>query len=277
MGCFGRMTLLALALAMVAGLTRAVLEPWQFMWIMAAALWLGFKLMMLGRTRNPVRPLLFLFWPGMDPGPFQLPPVNRRPHFAPFLQPVASVLLGACLVLVVIPLTPFPLLQGWLGFAAMLCLLHFGLFDWMARGWNQAGIPVQPLMDQPWRARTPGEFWGRRWNRGFSDWARPVLFRRLTRKLGSGPGVMAGFLTSGLLHELVISLPAGAGYGLPTLYFAIQGSAVLLERLPRAQTVCRNPAATLAWVLLPSALLLHPPFLGNVMVPMLQTLPYLMP
>ena len=99
---------------------------------------------------------------------------------------------------------------------------------------------------------------GARWNRAFSDVARIALFRPLVRRLGVAGGTLAGFLASGMAHEIVISLPAGGGYGLPTAYFLIQGLAVLLQR--------RHPrlfGRAFTWLafLGPSPLLFHPAFL----------------
>ena len=40
-----------------------------------------------------------------------------------------------------------------------------------------------------------------------------------------------------VVHDLVISVPAGGGYGGPTLFFALQGVAVLVERSPLGRRV----------------------------------------
>ena len=73
--------------------------------------------------------------------------------------------------------------------------------------------------------------WGKRWNLGFRQLAHELIFRPLYRTLGPETAGFLVFTASGLIHDLVISLPARGGYGLPTLYFLIQGAgvAVLVE------------------------------------------------
>lgn len=55
--------------------------------------------------------------------------------------------------------------------------------------------------------------------------ARTIL-RSGKRVLGPRRAFFAAFLFSGVLHEVAITFPVGIGYGLPTLYFAIQGLTV---------------------------------------------------
>jgi alginate O-acetyltransferase complex protein AlgI len=50
-----------------------------------------------------------------------------------------------------------------------------------------------------------------------------AVHRPLQRRLGRGPALLGSFLVSGLLHEVAISLPVRAGWGLPKLYFLLQG------------------------------------------------------
>jgi alginate O-acetyltransferase complex protein AlgI len=86
---------------------------------------------------------------------------------------------------------------------------------------------------------------------------------------------LAAFLFSGLLHELAISLPVRAGFGLPLLYFAIHGALMLTERgLERAgRPVYRRPglgrAWTTFWLVAPLPILFHRPFLRGVVWPIL--------
>jgi hypothetical protein len=85
--------------------------------------------------------------------------------------------------------------------------------------------------------------------------------------------MLAGFLFSGLLHELAISVPARGGYGLPTLYFALHGGLLRLERrigvLENApgNTEWARRVWTLGWLALPLPLLFHRPFLQQVIWP----------
>jgi alginate O-acetyltransferase complex protein AlgI len=87
-------------------------------------------------------------------------------------------------------------------------LLHFGLFQLLALAWQRTGIPVKPLMCAPLLATSLGNFWGACWNTGFHALAHEFAFRPLRRRFGRGFAVLAIFLLSGLVHELVITVPA---------------------------------------------------------------------
>jgi hypothetical protein len=85
------------------------------------------------------------------------------------------------------------------------------------------------------------------------------------------------FVASGLVHELVISLPTRAGYGLPTAYFALQGLGVVLERSFTGRrlgldggAVGRLLAITLTAV--PAVALFHPWFVARVAEPFLAAI-----
>jgi alginate O-acetyltransferase complex protein AlgI len=88
---------------------------------------------------------------------------------------------------------------------------------------------------------------------------------------------LATFVVSGLVHELVISLPAGGGYGLPTTYFLIQWLGVVLERSPWGKRLGLRRGFVgwlFAFVIVagPMAILFHPPFVTGVMVPFLHSI-----
>lgn len=245
----------------------APVPVWLWMWMMAAALWAGFKIMNFrsegGITQ--VNPLYFL-WVGTDAVAFrydrkvETPKVNRGA--------TAFILAGFLLVFLLQPISSIQV-TGWIGVLAMLCLFHFGYFALMARFWQKKDFPVEFIMQAPWAARTLGELWGPRWNRAFSDWARVQVFRPLVRKFGVARGTLAGFFASGIAHELVISLPARGGFGLPTLYFLIQAVGVLAQRKFHR---LRGRAFTMAVALAPAPILFHPVFIERVFAPMMHLL-----
>jgi alginate O-acetyltransferase complex protein AlgI len=109
-------------------------------------------------------------------------------------------------------------------------IFHFGVFNILAGLWRLAGVDCRPLFRAPLLAKSLTEFWARRWNLAFSEMTAVAVARPLARCLGTGGAVMAAFLFSGVLHELAISVPVGAGYGGPFAYFALHGALVLLER-----------------------------------------------
>jgi hypothetical protein len=78
------------------------------------------------------------------------------------------------------------------------------------------------------------------------------------------------FVVSGLLHELAISLPVRAGFGLPTLYFAIHALATSLEPRLRVRRWPSLPARAWTWllVLAPLPLLFHRAFRDALVLPL---------
>jgi hypothetical protein len=197
------------------------------------------------------------------------------PSFHDWFAAAGKTLLGAAMVLTSarLALAHETLVVGWLGMVGLILFLHFGSFHLLALAWRRKNVDVQPLMGEPLRASSLVEFWGRRWNAAFHALARDVVFWPLARRFGAKPAAMAVFLASGLIHDLVISLPAGGGFGLPTAYFLLQGVATLFERssLGRAAGLghgWRGRTFTLAIAALPVFWLFHPPFVHHVILPM---------
>jgi alginate O-acetyltransferase complex protein AlgI len=166
-----------------------------------------------------------------------------------------------------------PRVAAFLALAALFLVVPFGVFRGLAGLWRGRGVPVGPPMDAPHRSRSLTEFWGRRWNRPFSEMGQLAVHRPLRRRLGPGPAAFAVFLFSGLLHEVVLSVPARGGYGLPTAYFALQGGLVALERRMGLGRPGVRPAWGRAWtvaaVVLPAPVLFHAAFLDACVVPLL--------
>jgi hypothetical protein len=143
-------------------------------------------------------------------------------------------------------------------------MFHFGLFNVVTGLWRAVGVDAEPLFRAPFASKTLAEFWSRRWNIGFSEMTSLAVYLPLRRKLGAPLAVMVSFGCSGVLHEIAISLPVNAGFGLPLLYFLIQGASMLAQR-----HVGRSRLWTLATLILPLPLLFHAPFLNGVVWPMI--------
>jgi len=151
--------------------------------------------------------------------------------------------------------------------------LHFGMFALLAIAWRADGLDVRPIMDAPLKSTTLGEFWGRRWNGAFNQVAFEILFRPLARTTGPIIGTIIAFLASGLIHELVISLPARAGYGLPAAYFLLQGCGVIIQhRVTRIRRGMAGRVFTVLVVAVPAFWLFHPPFVRHVILPFMKAI-----
>lgn len=275
-------------LPLIALATRPFLPPWGFMWLMAFALFLGCKWLTLGTALRregaacPFRALGYLLaWPGMEATRFLSPELAPRCLRPAALRNTAAafirILLGSFLLFGVARHSVEPLLAGWIGMVGIVLLLHFGFFHLLSIGWRALRVDAPPIMKAPLRSTSVSEFWGQRWNAAFNDLALRLVFRPAARRWGMAGGTLLAFLVSGLVHELVISLPAAAGYGLPAAYFLGQGLGVLTERSSAGKWLglragFRGWMFTMIVVAGPAYWLFHPPFVRQVILPLMQAI-----
>jgi alginate O-acetyltransferase complex protein AlgI len=159
----------------------------------------------------------------------------------------------------------------------LILLLHFGTFHLIALFWQAMGVDAQPIMAKPILSQSLAEFWGKRWNLGFRQLAHEFIFRPAQKRVGVTAASMLVFLASGLIHDLVISVPARAGYGLPTVYFLLQGIGVAIERSALGRRIGLQKALTgrtfaVLITALPAFWLFHPPFVLRVILPFMRAI-----
>jgi hypothetical protein len=263
---------------------RGKIPAWFFMWSLAFAIFAGLKWITWWKARNRIphslrRSVAYLAaWPGMDAEAF----LDSRkdvhaPQFREWMWALAKTLFGAVLLWQIARRVPESqsLARGWVGLLGLVCLLHFGSFHLIALFWQARGMDAEPIMSKPILSKTLSEFWGKRWNLGFRQLAYDLIFQPLHRKTGVAVASLLVFLTSGLIHDLVISLPARGGYGLPTAYFVLQGLGVTMERSSFGRRLGLQHGLP-AWLFMfvvaaaPAFWLFHPPFVTRVILPFMH-------
>jgi hypothetical protein len=273
-------------LTTISTLATVRLPDWARMWLMTIGLYGGFKWLTWQRAIREkvranlpvIRSLAYLFlWPGMNARRFLWGAEPHLPMRGDWLRAAGNLVAGTAIVWFLaskhLPWRAW--ITGWVGLAGIGLVLHFGVLHLLALLWQRAGVDAQPIMQRPAATCSLADFWGKRWNTAFRDLAYELIYRPLARVWGARPAMAAVFLFSGVLHDLAISIPARAGYGLPTLYFILQAIGVEIER----STVGRRWhlrgglrgwlfAATL--ILAPACLLFHPPFIRHVVIPFLN-------
>lgn len=231
-----------------------VWPAWVVMWSLAFSIYASLKLLTwldAGESAGHSwrRSLGYLLlWPGMDARAFfHGRRTVARPSLREWLFAALKLAAGCALIWGAVPLASAvfpssgsapggfeggwqPLALGWLGMTGLVMTLHFGLFHLLSLSWRAAGVDARPIMQSPLLSASLTEFWGRRWNLAFRDLAHAYVFRPLAASAGSVAAMLAVFFVSGIVHDAVITLPAGGGWGGPTLYFLLQGTGVLMER-----------------------------------------------
>jgi len=246
-----------------------------------AVLFIGFKAVVGSEELAHGAPVLpprrwlgfTITWPGMNPSLFASEPA--RLSGGPALVRRGLLELGAGALLIGLArwlwlstgqkaLAAGPLLIG------LSLVGHFGLFGIAAGLWRNRGVPCVAPFQAPLAASSLSEFWARRWNRPFSELIQRTIYRPVANLAGKPAALGAGFLLSGVLHELAISLPARGGYGRPLAYFALQGGLVLIEKTLTSHGFSRqHRLATVIALVLPLPLLLIPQFLSAAIWPII--------
>lgn len=274
-------------LPLAALMFQDALPAWALMWLLAAGIFAGFKWQTwwdaaAARRAGAWRRTLayLLLWPGMDVDEFFEPrAVERRIAPREWLAAIGKTLAGAALIWAAAReiVSRHPIAAGWLAMIGLMLVLHFGTFQLIALAWQRAGINAEPIMQRPMASESLSELWGKRWNLGFRKLSHALVFQPLQKRFGTTAGIVGAFLASGLIHDLVISVPARAGYGLPTAYFLLQGFGALAERsrIGRRLGLGRGVRGRLWTVLIaagPVPCLFHPWFVMRVMVSFLRVI-----
>ncbi len=260
-----------------------LVSPWVFMWLLAFSIYAGCKWLTwyqassgcYSRCGRYVQYLLC--WPGMDATRFLNSSASKvRVTARQWTWSIFKVAIGCGLLFVASRFEGLDAFaSGMIAIVGLGLLLHFGLFEILAHFFQKRGSQAAPIMCRPFCSTTLGEFWGRRWNTAFSELLRQHVFLPLSRRVNPQAATVASFVASGLVHDLVISLPAGAGFCQPTLYFLIQALGVFVQRTAVAKAVGlhRGPvgwAYTMAIVIAPVSLLFTSPFIVRVVLPVMS-------
>lgn len=259
---------------------------WVVMWCLSVVVFAACKFVTWRFTPRPAdvpkwRHVAYLFlWPGLDAKAFLDPrpvPRGQRAGAGEWAFAVAKLAFGVVLVWLVSPLVGHDYARAWVGMCGIVFVLHFGAFHVLSCAWRAVGVDAKPLMNWPILSSSVSEFWGKRWNLAFRDITHRFLFRPVAARWNARLGLAAVFVFSGLVHDLVISLPPLAGFGLPTLYFVIQGAALLVERTAAAKRLglgagARGRVFTALVTVGPAPALFHPPFARDVVLPFLAAI-----
>lgn len=230
------------------------------------------------RRLSWLRVVAFLIFPGLQPRLFlpECKPTKDdvRPTFLGLLINAVTGVIFAFAIPALLPESTPLLVRVWSGLIGWAFLSLFVRFDVAVMIFRGLGFGVERFWHCPIASTSVAEFWGVRWNRLVSGFLREVVFLPLARRAGATAAMAVVFFYSGLYHE-TFSFIAGGGYGLPMLYFLLQGAGVWIEgRRGFRRLLLRRPWLGRAWtfavVVGPVALIINPWVVEGMVIPLLR-------
>ncbi|CAN6278486.1 unnamed protein product [Urochloa humidicola] len=202
--------------------------------------WLGeFKLLLLAVGRGPLdpalRPVPFVFTAALPVKLLSSPDLDAAAAPVKFAPPLLSsgIKVGVMVALLHVlhgkdqmhPYAAFALYGVY-----MYCFLD-SLLPCLAALGRALGMGLEPQFDRPYLSASLQDFWGRRWNLMASAVLRPAVYAPVRARHGAAAGVLATFLVSGLMHEVIACyLTFRAPTGRLAAFFVLHGAAVCGER-----------------------------------------------
>lgn len=142
------------------------------------------------------------------------------------------------------------------GHPVQLIIAQFCLYFSLAGAFNFVVVPLALLgldyddpFDNPLASRTPGEFWGRRWN----TWVNHLLYRYIFVPMRGRHhpirGTLAAFAFSGAFHEVIVAVGTLSFSGWMFAFFLVQGLLVMATLHWKAFRHLAKRAPVLTWAL----------------------------
>ncbi len=145
-----------------------------------------------------------------------------------------------------------------LEYVALVLAFYLALlppFAAAAAGWRLLGGAGLDIMNRPWLARTPADFW-RRYNLPMQQFFYEDVFKPAGGLRAPIRATLMTFAVSALIHEYIFGIVVGRVQGYQTAFFLLQGVAVAAtaRAKPRGWAAAAGVACTWAFLLASSVL-----------------------
>ncbi|KAL0301097.1 UNVERIFIED_CONTAM: Long-chain-alcohol O-fatty-acyltransferase [Sesamum radiatum] len=209
--------------------------------------WLGnFKLLLFSFNQGPLSatpPLSLLRFISVGLLPIKTKQTPSPESSSDHKRPLLLLLKCGLLAVIVASYKYREFLHPYLIMALYCCHVYLGVELILAIAALPAkallGVELEPQFDEPYLATSLQDFWGRRWNLMVTSILRPTVYhpvRRIsTRILGRSswalaPAILATFLVSGLMHEVIYYYMSRASPTWEvTWFFVLHGVCVAAE------------------------------------------------